>query len=84
MAKLRPCPFCGSDVKIWGSKRTYNELVDEHGSACLHIECTNRNCGCSYFVHHHEDVRDYEFMVAKAVKEWNRRCTDEIEEGESV
>lgn len=76
--ELKNCPFCGSKVRFSGGEEEYNALVEEHGRACLHIHCTNRDCNAQMFVHD-SSVLTYQFFEEKAVKQWNRRVADEDE-----
>ena len=72
MERLKKCPFCGSEAEFVLSKQAFDELVEEHGSACLRIDCTNRKCRACMWVHH--DVMDYEVMVKMGIKNWNQRA----------
>ena len=36
---FKPCPFCGNDTLIVTEEKTYNDLVEEHGSSMLRMEC---------------------------------------------
>ena len=81
--ELKNCPFCRSRAVFVGGEGHYNSLVEEHGRACLHIACTNRECNAQMFIHD-SNVLPYKVFEEKAIKQWNRRVNHEDEASESL
>ena len=72
MRVLSPCPCCGSKAVLVTRKEDFYYLYKTFGSACVHIDCTDRDeCGLAMFCHYQSD--NYETMIDKAVEQWNRR-----------
>ena len=68
---LMNCPCCGGRAVVM-SRGFFNELVAEHGAACLTMTCENStSCGVMLFCHY--DSTDYDTMLQKATEQWNRR-----------
>ena len=70
--ELKPCPFCGENVKIerlplWHGSHGY------HGSYEYDIHCSN--CGCRVDLDRNDTVyRSEEEARDNAIKAWNRRA----------
>ncbi|MCK6840533.1 Lar family restriction alleviation protein [Enterobacter roggenkampii] len=84
MSELKPCPFCGSDVKWCGEHE--DDPSDNH--LCDHIQCTNTQCKADFsFVYGNEllpdecdDMSPEEIMDIfrqKAVSLYNSRVSHE-------
>lgn len=43
MEKLKPCPFCGGEAKVFGN----------YDDSDYHVNCTNDECGC-YWVNYYK------------------------------
>lgn len=37
--KFNPCPFCGNTDLELTPKNFYEELLEEHGRACIKVSC---------------------------------------------
>lgn len=72
MRILSPCPCCGSKAVLMTRKEDFQANIRECGSACVSIECLNRDeCGLTMFCHYQSS--NYESMVEEATDRWNRR-----------
>lgn len=70
---VRYCPFCGGD-NIWSTGRhVYNELVAEHGSACIELGCGDCNASLTAFSGEHTG-KTFDQLLAVAVNKWNARA----------
>lgn len=65
---LKPCPFCGGKVQM-DSKEFFDGLVEEHGYACLSIQC--KNCNTYHYCHH--PSTDYYEKAEIITRSWNHR-----------
>ena len=72
MNELKSCPFCGAPAKNTVSRESFDSLVEEHGSACLRIDCTE--CDACMWVHDHDDGTNYDYLLNKGIRNWNRRA----------
>lgn len=61
LSALLPCPFCGSPAEF--EYTDYNEDTDEGDDGMGYTQCTNRECGASFFDDHDS-----------AYEKWNRRA----------
>ena len=63
--KLKPCPFCGGDARLW--------VWSEGGGVC--VRCMECYCQTSTRT---DDMlsKHIEPAVEKVIKEWNRRTKD--------
>lgn len=63
--KLKPCPFCGGDARLW--------VWSEGGGVC--VRCTK--CYCQTSTKSDDAFLKYiEPAVERVIKEWNRREQD--------
>lgn len=64
------CPFCGSVDNLWiaPNDRGYRELVDQHGSAMISIECDRCAMALKQFGERGESYND---VLSKL---WDRWC----------
>lgn len=76
--ELKKCPFCGSEAKLVSDRKSYEELCQLHGKACILISCKSLFCGADYF--HHSDTDDYDTKLSEAIERWNHRAEDEESE----
>ena len=68
--ELKPCPFCGGQPEMM-TQKFFEELVEEHGHACIAIECPN----CDLSLHDHtSDENDYFVRAFIITEKWNRRA----------
>lgn len=68
--ELKPCPFCGGEPKMM-SQKFFEELVEDHGRACISIDCPN----CDLTLHDHtSDENDYFIRAFLITEKWNRRA----------
>lgn len=76
MEILKNCPHCGAVATFETSRATFDQLVEDNGSACLRISCTDRKCGACMWVHGDEETSDkvYDELFAKGIRNWNRRA----------
>ena len=70
MEKIRRCPFCGSEAKLY---TTANGVA---------VSCTNRyDCGCRTKWYMDVDVnkwiRGNKVSIEKAIEAWNRRADND-------
>ena len=70
--KLKPCPFCGGAAKV-DRKELYEMQINDHGEACIGIECSVCGAGMTYFTETWSPL-PYEEMAAAAAEKWNRRA----------
>ena len=80
MSRLKPCPFCGTEVML--EKRP---LWSNHGGyvGCYEfvIECSNPECCCRIRLGINDTIyNEEEEAKANAIKAWNHRY-NEKEEG---
>lgn len=74
MTELKPCPFCGSNVKIekrplWEGSHGY------YGCYEFVIQCPNASCGCRINLKQNDTIyRDENIAEANAIEAWNRRA----------
>lgn len=73
MSELKPCPFCGNEVKVekiplwYGNGRGY--------SGCYEFKIKCESCGCSVDQPENDSVyRSEEKARENAVEAWNRRA----------
>ena len=68
---FKACPFCGArkDLRIT-SEETYNELVAEHGSACISLDC---ECGAKMYQFSGGECVKYSAIKTALRKKWNER-----------
>lgn len=67
MPELKPCPFCGSGVDVYGGQESWKPTLydPDSGGDPYYISC---NCGCDFSI----GCFDYkEFVEA-----WNRRANE--------
>ena len=79
-AELKPCPFCGSEVKIKRSPlwHEYNGIM--HGyKDCYEFEISCSKCGCSTYRTRADTVSLTEDIAKNIViKNWNKRKEYEV------
>lgn len=80
--KLKPCPFCGSEVfvnkvPLWSS---YNGTTHGYfGCYEFDIHCPNPECGCHIRLDKNNTIyRNEEKARANAMKAWNSRAGDRL------
>lgn len=66
MADLKPCPFCGSAARVWGSEKP----LDPAWKLCV---CDCPRCGAK---------GSYHGSHAEAIAAWNRRAEPATHTGE--
>lgn len=72
--QLKPCPFCGTNVRIekkplWHGSHGYRD--------CYEYDIHCHNCGCRVRIEQNNTIyRSDEEAKANAVKAWNRRAYD--------
>jgi len=78
MVKLKPCPFCNSEVELekiplwYGNGRGYKD--------CYKFEIRCKKCGCRVDQPENDSVyRSEEKAKNNAIKVWNRRASDETD-----
>ena len=67
--KFNPCPFCGNTELELTPKNFYDELLEEHGRACISVSCHK----CKTDMYEHTDDVTYEDKVELLIEKWNRR-----------
>ena len=71
VGEVKGCPICNRKDKLEiTAKQTYDELVAEHGSSLVSIEC--KRCGIEmrqYYI----DNNNYYFGLGKLMQRWNTR-----------
>ena len=67
--KFKPCPFCGKTNFLLTPKDDYEDLVEEHGAACIGLYCRN----CNADMYEHTDGVTYEEKLDLLKEKWNRR-----------
>ena len=76
--ELKNCPICGSEAKIGTSADVFAAVVRKCGHAAIDIRCTNKECGCEYWLYgHHHKTQNYEIAVEMITEKWNRRAGNE-------
>lgn len=73
MDELKPCPFCGSNAKVWKLKHRSKQLANfcvAEWQFDYEVICTNNRCNARSV---HTETEE------AAIKAWNRRVTDESE-----
>ena len=66
MTKLKPCPFCGGEVSMYGTSRIKRFTIihkDQKRSCFVELEFDWRVCG----------------SIADTTEAWNRRVKDEAD-----
>ena len=73
-----PCPFCGSKDLDVETRKTFNELVKEHGSACVTVRCNDCSCQAYHFTSLVEDkkrdAKNYSKRLEMLLDKWNTRA----------
>ena len=80
-SELKPCPFCGSEVKIKKSPiwREYSDGTIHGYKNCYKLEISCTKCGCSTDKTKVDTVNLTEDMAEKIIiKNWNERKKYEI------
>lgn len=74
--KLKPCPFCNSEVKIMPAEKAYAWIDNSQGSPDYngqfvidHLELDKQRAGCVW----HGSVVIWEPTIEKAILTWNTR-----------
>lgn len=63
--KLKPCPFCGGDARLW--------VWSEGGGVC--VRCTK--CYCQTSTYSDDDLLNrLDSAVKRVIVAWNRRAKD--------
>lgn len=63
--KLKPCPFCGGDARLW--------VWSEGGGVC--VRCTN--CYCQTSTKSDDALlKHLDSAVERVIEAWNRRAQD--------
>ena len=72
--ELRPCPFCGTEVKMQ-KKPLWHWNHGYHGyHCCFNFEVKCPKCGCSVeYIDSNTICRSEEEAIANIVKSWNER-----------
>ena len=71
---MKPCPFCGKKDSLFITDRKfYDELVAEHGQACITAEC--RRCQFTMYEHTRE-FSDYGVRLGLLISKWNGRANE--------
>lgn len=68
MIKLKPCPFCGGEAKL------YRYAIDEYLSA--EIKCKTCESGTKRFF----DVNNDGMFITNLIEAWNRRVDKKLNE----
>lgn len=69
---ILPCPFCGStDNMIVMSRRFFDELVVENGTAMLSMHC--EHCSMELKEYNKDDCIDYDVVLERLLAKWNER-----------
>lgn len=61
--KLKPCPFCGSTARVWG---TVDRVFGINRREYYTIECDNEECGCVY-------GDNLQLSYEEVIEAWNKR-----------
>lgn len=72
MIELKPCPFCGSEIKIYSA-----EYIGEY---CERLEVTCRFCNTDFNIRTPKRLyygNKVSFFGDDAIARWNRRANDE-------
>lgn len=73
-SELKPCPFCGTEVKLL-REPLWNE---NHGCFIFSVKCPK--CGCTVdYNHNNSAYRSEEEAIANVVKSWNERYVNWFE-----
>lgn len=65
----KPCPFCGNHNIVVTSKQSWEEVMAEHHSAAISMECTE----CLMDLWEMTDGISYEHKYNLLLERWNRR-----------
>ncbi len=76
MEELKPCPFCGNEVKVRKIPLWYG---NGHGyKDCYEFDIQCKKCGCRIDFHENDSIyRSEEKAKENAIKAWNRRMSDD-------
>lgn len=72
MENLKPCPFCGGKAEV-------RERSDTDKGYIIYVGCSDYTCFCRitknlWFDYNKSDIQ---YIIDRAIEEWNRRITDE-------
>lgn len=69
--EIKSCPFCGGNNIHIMSKKFFDELVEEHDTACITVEC--KDCHLTMY-DHTLDENDYYIRKLFVTEKWNKRA----------
>ena len=71
--EIEPCPFCGgTEFEIFPPKEIYYELLKEHGTACIELNCKTSGC-YAHMYDHNNKIKNYDEKCRSLIKRWNTR-----------
>ena len=75
MEKIKPCPFCGNEVKVHEIPLWYG---NGHGyKDCYEFAIQCKKCGCTIYFHENDSIyRSEEEAKKNVIEAWNRRASD--------
>ena len=70
----KPCPMCGKRDRVFIETRNfYEDLLREHGKACLEIECDRCRVKLTTYAHDFANEIGYDKRVEDIRDKWNTR-----------